>query len=81
MTSEEYKDAQLQIEMLASVVEGLQLEAFIQRAEKSLRVGPSADPKLYAEAGPKLQLVLATAKKLREIQQLNADARRQGVIK
>lgn len=81
MTDEEYGAVQDSIMLVSSVVEGLPLAQFLARAEQSLEHGPAADPALYAEAGPKLRLLVATARKLRAVQELNAAARAGGVIK
>ncbi len=60
---------------------GLPLDEFIAAAERSLEVGPYVDPTLYREASAKLQLVLDTAKLLRELQSRVERAVEEGVIK
>lgn len=81
MSDAEYADTQNAIELIASIVRGLPLDAFIARAERSLEVGAYVDPTLYIKANGKLQLVLDHAKQLRRVQEITNEAAAKGLIK
>lgn len=82
MTDARYQETQDSIELIASIVRNLpDLDAFVERAERSLSVGVFVDPTLHAAASAKLRLVAGVARRLREIQRLVEDAAAAGVVK
>jgi hypothetical protein len=61
MSDEEYELTQMNLVMMAQLIEGLDLPAFIERAERALAIGPLVDPTLFRQAHGKLEQVLKLA--------------------
>jgi len=81
MTDEEYQDVQQSLEWLVSLIRGMPLEAFIERADRSLAVGVFVDPALHANASEKLKLIADSARDLRRVQERTEAAAARGVVK
>jgi hypothetical protein len=68
MTAEEYVQIQQNLVLMAGLVAGLKLDAFIQRIELASAVGPVLAPELFVAAGDTLAAFKKMAVGLREFQ-------------
>lgn len=68
MADEEYEATQQQVLLLGSLVRGLPLGPFIERAQRALDVGPLTAPSHWMAGNEKLELILALARKLLAVQ-------------
>lgn len=69
MSDAEYKMIQDQLVLFASMSKDLDLDGFIQKAEKADTVGPFIDPTLWTKANGKLRAIIDMAKALKTFQQ------------
>ena len=63
-----YRTTQEQLVFLARFVDGMPLDAFLQRLEEADVLGPLLDPSLYMRAGHELDTVRDIARAAREFQ-------------
>lgn len=73
MTDEEYIETQSQIAIVASLVVGMPLAEFIERAETADAIGPYIDPTLWTRGHDALRRVKKHARALREFQRAVQD--------
>lgn len=68
MTDEEYLQAQTTIALVAQMTVDLDLDAFIDRANRAESIAPILDPTLWIRGGKKLEAVKDLAIGLRKFQ-------------
>ena len=81
MEDEDYKTTQRTIELISSAVSEMPLEDFIERATKGLDLGQYVNANLHAEAKPRTELMIESARALLKLRRMLAKARANGVIK
>jgi hypothetical protein len=68
MSDEQYLNVQSQVMLFGALVRGLDLNGFIERAERADAVGALLAPSHWIAGKDKLELVLTLARKLRAFQ-------------
>lgn len=68
ISDEDYKDMQASISIATAVLAGIdgdRLDAFIERADRAMGIGPILHPTEWREAADQLELILSHARTLR----------------
>ena len=73
MTNEEYLQAQHTLTMMAEILKGVDLTAFINRINRAEAIGPILDPTLYRDSMERVSALKETAQAARGFQKASED--------
>ncbi len=76
MTPEEYSTTQSHLLLVANLLTRLDLDGFIETAQRSLAVGPLLDPTVYMRASNRLDAVVRIARAATKVQKALREARK-----